>query len=177
MLARGNLDRPLDHPDFDSSERRAVVGRGQPFAKLCGVLFHESLDTLILGALSTSLGVVLILATLRGTIGSVIWIDLPQSTYFALVPIGTAIGVIGIVRARVLKRFTSPLSTLGAVLCFIPAAPQILGSVGIYLVIMAPFAILFYGSVIVEKLLRRLARKDQSNDEDPHADDWDRGNW
>jgi hypothetical protein len=176
MLARGDLHRSLDHPDFDSGERRTSPGSGQPFAKLCGALFHESLDTLILGALSTSLGVVLILATLRETIGSGIWIDLPLSTYFALVPIGTSIGVVGIVRARVLKRFTSPLSTLGAVLCFTPAAPQILGSVGIYLLITAPFAILFYGSVIAEKLLRRLVRKHESNDEDSNADDRDRGN-
>ena len=63
-----------------------------------------------------------------------------------------------------LNRFTSPLSTLGAILCFIPAAPQILGSVGIYLLILAPFAITIYGSALVKKFVLWLDREDETED-------------
>jgi hypothetical protein len=57
------------------------------------------------------------------------------------------------------------------VLCFIPAAPQIIGSVGIYLLIMAPFALAFYGSAILKKLARWLVREEESDDDAPEFGD------
>jgi hypothetical protein len=171
MYAHRQLDRSVDEPDPDGTDRGSAAEGGRRHTRIWASICHESLDTLVLGTLSTSMGVVLILVSLRGAIGPGLPIELPLTTYFALIPIGTSIGVIGIVRARVLNRFTSPLSTLGAVLCFIPAAPQILGSVGIYLLIMAPFALAFYGSVLLKKLARWLVGDEASDDEDSHLGD------
>jgi hypothetical protein len=171
MSARGNLDQSVDGVDSESADQQPGLGGSRRRAGIFGVLFQESLDTLILGVLSTSLGVVLILIPLLDTMGSGVRIDLPLTTYLALIPIGTSLGVIGIVRARMLKRFTSPLSTLGAVLCFLPASPQILGSVGIYILIMAPFAIAFYGSVLIEKFVRHVVSRKEPDDEKSEDND------
>ena len=130
MSAHRKLDRSVDDTDSASAERQAGLELGERRTSVFGVIFQESLDTLILGALSTSLGVVLILVPLLDAMQSSVWIDLPLTTYLALVPIGTSLGVIGIVRARMMNRFTSPLSTLGALLCFLPASPLILESAG-----------------------------------------------
>jgi hypothetical protein len=165
MYARGRLDRSVDVPDPDGTDRDAATEGSRRRTRTWAGIFHESIDTLVLGTLSTSMGVVLILVSLRDAIGLDLPIELPLTTYFALIPIGTSIGVIGIVRARVLNRFTSPLSTLGAILCFIPAAPWILGSVGIYLLIMAPFALAFYGSVMLKKLVTWMVPEEAPNDE------------
>jgi hypothetical protein len=167
MSARGKLERSVDGTDDDLADKRPDDRRSGRRTNDWGNNFQESLDTLILGVLSTSLGVVLILAPFLDNMRAGVRIDLPLTTYLALVPIGTSLGVIGIVRARILKRFTSPLSTLGALLCFLPAAPQILGSLGIYILIMAPFAIAFYGSVLARKLVRLAVSTRESDDEDP----------
>jgi hypothetical protein len=166
MYARGQLDQSVDEPDPAGIDQGRAAASSRHRKSIWSGIFHESIDTLVLGTLSTSIGVVLILVSLRGEIGPGLPIELPLTTYFALIPIGTSIGVIGIVRARVLNRFTSPLSTLGAVLCFIPAAPQILSSVGIYLLIMAPFALAFYGSVLLKTLARWLVGDEDRDDED-----------
>jgi hypothetical protein len=174
MYAHRRLDQSLDEPDPGGTDQESATEGSRRRTSIWAGMFHESLDTLVLGTLSTSMGVVLILVSLRGAIGPGLPIELPLTTYFALIPIGTSIGVIGIVRARVLNRFTSPLSTLGAILCFIPAAPQILGSVGIYLLIMAPFALAFYGSVMLKKLAHWLVREQDSNDADSDFGERDR---
>ena len=135
------------------------------------MIFRESLDTLILGALSSSLGIVIVLATLSRMGRFSVSVDLPQTTYLALVWIGTSLGVTGVIRARVMKRLTSPLSTLGAVLCCSPASPQILDSLGIYILIMAPFAIVFYGSALVGKLVRLAVSREESDTEDSENDE------
>ncbi len=171
MSAHRKLNRSVDDKDSASVDRQAGLELGERRTSVFGVVFQESLDTLILGALSTSLGVVLILVPLLDAMQSGVWIDLPLTTYLALVPIGTSLGVIGIVRARMLNRFTSPLSTLGALLCFLPASPLILGSAGIYILIMAPFAIAFYGSVWIEKLVRTVGSKRESDDDDSENGD------
>ena len=174
MSARARIDGSVDDRDDARSDRQPGPGLGVPrTSTFFGVFFQESLDTLILGALSTSLGVVLILVPLLDTIQSGLRIDLPLTTYLALIPIGASLGVIGIVRARMLKRFTSPLSTLGTLLCVLPATPQILDSLGIYILIMAPFAIAFYGSVLVEKLVRLVVSIRESGDEDSENSDLD----
>ena len=171
MYARGSLEHPDRGTVLDNAGGPPAAGRG---TLPRGSWFHESLDTLILGTLSTSLGVVLIVVPLLRTLGSGVRIDLPLTTYLALVPIGTSIGIIGIVRARMMNRFTSPLSTLGALLCFAPASPQLLGSLGIYLLILSPFAIAFYGPTMVENLARRLFSKTGSNDDPSGACEEDR---
>ena len=148
MSARGKIDRSIDGRVFESPDQQPGFGDRRRRTGIFRVIFQESLDTLILGALSTSLGAVLILVPLLDTMQSGVRIDLPLSTYLALVPIGASLGFIGIFRARMMNRFTSPLSTLGALLCFLPASPLILGSAGIYILIMAPFAIAFYGSAL-----------------------------
>ena len=175
MSAHRKLDRSVDDTNSASADQQAGLELGGRRTRIFGVIFQESLDTLILGALSTSLGVVLILVPLLDAIGSSVRIELPLSTYLALVPIGTSIGIIGIVRARVMNRFTSPLSTLGVLLCFWPALPQIVESLGIYILIMAPFAIAFYGSSLIARLVRLVVCKRESDDEDSEAGDWDRG--
>ena len=175
MSARGKTDRSVDDTDSAGADRQSGLGLDGQRTSVFGAIFQESLDTLIFGALSTSLGVVLILVPLLDALGSNVRIELPLSTYLALVPIGTSIGVCGIVRARAMNRFTSPLSTLGVLLCFWPALPQIIESLGIYILIMAPFAIVYYGSTFVGKLVRLVVCKRESDDEDSEADDWDRG--
>jgi hypothetical protein len=174
MRVRAKLGRSANGVVSGSPDRYGDVGSSRRCTSICGAIFQESLDTLILGVLSTSLGIVLILVPLLDAMRSRIRIDLPLSTYLALVPIGTSLGVIGIVRARMLNRFTSPLSTLGALLCFLPASPQILDSLGIYILITAPFAIAFYGSAMIEKFARRLASQAQSDDDDSDTREWDR---
>jgi uncharacterized membrane protein len=171
MSAHGKLDQSEGGAVSGSPDRHPSLEGGRRCSSVCGVIFQESLDTLILGALSTSLGVVLILVPLLDTMGSGIRIDLPLSTYLALVPIGASLGVIGIVRARMMNRFTSPLSTLGALLCFLPVTPQILESVGIYILIVASFAMAFYGSVLIQKLVRLVVSKRESDDEDSEESD------
>jgi hypothetical protein len=171
MSARGKVDRWVDDTDDPGAVQRPGIGPGGSRKNMFGAIFHESLDTLILGAMSTSLGVVLILVPLLDTMDSGVRIDMPLTTYLALVPIGTSLGVIGVVRARKLKRFTSPLSTLGALLCFLPASPQILGSVGIYILIMAPFVIAFYGLALIEKLVRLVVSTRESDDEESDNND------
>jgi hypothetical protein len=171
MSAHGKLDQPEGGRVFGRPDRHPSLEGGRRCSSVCGVIFQESLDTLILGALSTSLGVVLILVPLLDEIGSSVRIDLPLSTYLALVPIGASLGVIGIVRARMMNRFTSPLSTLGALLCLLPAAPQILESVEIYILIVVSFAIAFYGSVLVQKLVWLVVSKREADDEDSDEND------
>jgi hypothetical protein len=175
MRARAKRDRSVDGVVSGSADRRPDLVGSRRGTSLWGAMFQESLDTLMLGALSTSLGVVLILVPLLDAMRSSVRIDVPLSTYLALVPIGTSLGVIGIVRARMLNRFTSPLSTLGALLCLLPASPQVLGSLGIYILIMAPFAIAFYASAVIEKLARALTSKSESDDEDSDTRDLDPG--
>jgi hypothetical protein len=171
MSSHRKLDRSVDGTDSGSPDREPGLGLSGRRTSIFGLMFQESLDTLILGALSTSLGVVLILVPLLDIIGSSVRLELPLSTYLALVPIGTSIGIIGIVRARVMKRFTSPLSTLGVLLCFWPALPQIVESLGIYILIMAPFAIVFYGSVLIRRLVGLMASRKDMGDEDSESDD------
>jgi hypothetical protein len=171
MSAHGKLDQSEGGTVSGSPDRHPGLAGGRRCSNVFGVIFQESLDTLILGALSTSFGVVLILVPLLDAIGSNVRIDLPLSTYLALVPIGASLGIIGIVRARMMSRFTSPLSTLGALLCFLPAAPQILESVGIYILIVASFAIVFYGSVLIQKLVRLVVSKRESDDKDSEESD------
>jgi hypothetical protein len=171
MYARGRFDQSNEGMVSGDSERSPVRASRQRTMRICGWLFQESLDTLMLGSLSTSLGVVLILVPVLRATGSSLHIDLPLTTYLALVPIGTSLGVIGIVRARIMNRFTSPLSTLGALLSFAPAAPQILGSMGIYILIISPFALAFFGSNLVEKLCGRVVRRQDSDDEDAESGD------
>jgi hypothetical protein len=171
MSAHGKLDQPEGGAVSGSPDRNPSLEGGRRCSSVCGVIFQESVDTLILGALSTSLGVVLILVPLLDTMGSGVRIDLPLSTYLALVPIGASLGVIGIVRARMMNRFTSPLSTLGTLLCFLPAAPQILESVGIYILIVASFAIAFCGWVLIQKLVRLVFSKRESDNADSEERD------
>ena len=171
MSAHGKLDQSEGGTVSGSPDRHPSLEGGRRCSSVCGVIFQESLDTLILGALSTSLGVVLILVPLLDEIGSSVRIDLPLSTYLALVPIGASLGVIGIVRARVMNRFTSPLSTLGALLCLLPAAPQILESVRIYILIVVSFGIVFYGWVLIQKLIWLAVSKREADDEDSEESD------
>jgi hypothetical protein len=56
-------------------------------------------------------------------------------------------------------------------LSFAPAAPQILGSMGIYILIISPFALAFFGSNLVEKLCGRVVRRQDSDDEDAESGD------
>jgi hypothetical protein len=166
MSARGKLDRPAGGAVSGSALGRATPQRQHGPASPWASLVHESLDTLILGALSTSLGAVLVIVPLLKRFGSGLSVDIPLTTYLALIPVGTSLGVIGIVRARIAGRFTSSLSTLGALLCFAPASPQVLRSLGIYLLILAPFALVFYGTAMIEKLAR-WALKEGPDDNDP----------
>jgi hypothetical protein len=137
-------------------------------------MIRETLDTLILGTLSTSIGIVLVLLTVEGAFGPSVRMDVPRTDYVIVVTIGASIGIVGMVRARRLGRYTSPLSALGTVLCFSPLAVQVLASAGIYLLILAPFAIAYYGAVIAEKLLRWIVSKSDVGDGDPEANERDR---
>jgi hypothetical protein len=166
MYARGKLDQPAVGTVSGGADETPRQERSRRITIIWGSIFHESLDTLILGTLSTSLGTVLILVPLLR--GSRVQIDLALSTYLALIPVGTSLGVIGIIRARMAGRFTSSLSTLGALLCCAPAAPQILRSLGIYMLIMAPFAFVFYGTAMIENLVRWMTEEDP-DDDDPNA--------
>jgi hypothetical protein len=148
MYASGNLDQRGAHRATGPAEDPTAPVAGSHRASLGRSWFQESLDTLILGALSTSLGVVLVLVPLLKLLGSSVRIDMPLSTY------------IGIVRARLQNRFTSPLSTLGALLSFAPASPQILRSLAIYVLIISPFAISYYGSAALQNLRLWLREED-----------------
>ena len=98
MYVRGQLHQSVDEANSVGADRRATIEGSRRRQGVWLTMFHESLDTLILGALSTSLGIVLMLVSFPGILGRNFWIELPLTTYFALIPIGTSIGVIGIVR-------------------------------------------------------------------------------
>ena len=90
---------------------------------------RESLDTLLLGALSTSIGLVLLIALLRGDrpapgrgwnekaiTGKAPYYVTSKDCGIAAVA-GVFLGLAGILRARRRHGTISPLSTLGTVIC------------------------------------------------------------
>jgi hypothetical protein len=93
--------------------------------------FRESLDTLILGSLSTSIGVVVLIALLSGMVGRPVkgWNETPiaaRTQY--LIPtrdcgiaavVGEILGLAGMLVAKIRRGAISPLSTLGTVISLI----------------------------------------------------------
>jgi hypothetical protein len=92
--------------------------------------FRESVDTLVLGSLSVSVGVVLLVALLAGFVGIRVegWNRSPVATparYRVPAQVcgiaavaGQCLGLAGILLAR-RRRAISPLSTLGTVFCLV----------------------------------------------------------
>jgi hypothetical protein len=90
--------------------------------------FRESLDTLILGSLSTAIGVVVMIALLSGMVGHPVrgWNEAPIATpNIQLIPtkdcgiavvVGYLLGLAGILVGKIRRGAISPLSTLGTVL-------------------------------------------------------------
>jgi hypothetical protein len=115
----------------DSEYRQLSLKMGQtsPDRVEWKKLFRESLDTLILGSLSTSIGVVVLIAILSGMVGRPVqgWNEPPiiaGGKY--LIPtidcgiaavVGEFLGVAGILVGQVRRGAISPLSTLGTVIC------------------------------------------------------------
>ena len=93
--------------------------------------FRESLDTLILGTLSTSIGVVLMTALAWGIAGRPIpgWNEraisisasyyIPSKDCAIAALIGESLGVAGIVLAKYRHHTISPVSTAGTILCLL----------------------------------------------------------
>jgi hypothetical protein len=111
----------------DSDYRQLSLKMGQTSPDRVGwkKLFRESLDTLILGSLSTSIGVVVLIAILSGMVGRPVqgW-TVASGKY--LIPtidcgiaavVGEFLGVAGILVGQVRRGVISPLSTLGTVVC------------------------------------------------------------
>jgi hypothetical protein len=94
--------------------------------------FRESLDTLALGALSTSIGVVLLIAlaaaiarrpipgwTERAMIGSSALYYVPSKDCAIAALVGECLGLSGILLAKYHRRVGSSLSTLGTAMCLL----------------------------------------------------------
>ncbi len=89
--------------------------------------FRETLDTAILGTLSTSIGVVLLLAVIAGALGVERnqWRALmdeggvPSFTYGIAAIVGEALGLIGLGLGRLRGAAFSPLSAVGTLVCLI----------------------------------------------------------
>jgi hypothetical protein len=92
--------------------------------------FRESLDTLILGSLSTAIGVVVLIALLSGMVGRPVeGNETPIAAHTKyLIPtkdcgiaavIGEFLGLAGMLVAKIRRGAISPLSTLGTVISLI----------------------------------------------------------
>jgi hypothetical protein len=113
-------------------EYRQFVLKMQPSREPRGVRrprFRESLDTLILGALSTAIGIVLLIALASGVIRRPIpgWNEraigtsalyyIPSKDCAIAALVGIGLGMAGLVLARYRHGTISPLSALGVVIC------------------------------------------------------------
>jgi hypothetical protein len=90
---------------------------------------RESLDSLILGSLSTSIGVVAMIALFSGMVGRPVqgWNEapvgsvgrylIPNATCGIAAVVGEFLGLGGMALAQVRRGAFSPLSTLGTVIC------------------------------------------------------------
>ncbi len=90
---------------------------------------RESLDTLILGSLSTSIGVVAMIALFSGMVGRPVqgWNEapiasggrylIPNATCGIAAVVGEFLGLAGMALAQVRRGAFSPLSTLGTTIC------------------------------------------------------------
>ena len=78
--------------------------------------FQESLDTFMLGALSTSLGIFIVVEFFRSKS------CLPASVFVLITSTGACLGIAGNLMARRRGRAMSPLSALGTMLCLMPMA-------------------------------------------------------
>src|SRR4051812_47093939 len=83
---------------------------------------RESLDTLMLGVLSTSLGIAVLAELGMVMIGGAMR-NLSPDILITTTMVGGAMGIAGVVLARRRKRVMSPLSAFGTILCFIPISP------------------------------------------------------
>lgn len=89
--------------------------------------FQETLDTTILGTLSTSLGVVVLVIGLLGSfgIGRLGWHEqvrgkpMPSTTFGLAAIVGEMLGVAGLTLGQMRGRTIPPLSALGTLICLI----------------------------------------------------------
>jgi hypothetical protein len=85
--------------------------------------FLETLDTAILGTLSTSVGVIVLIVGISGIVGiqRVGWYDLVVGNPALGVAViaGEMLGVAGLTIGRVRNGVISPLATLGTAICLI----------------------------------------------------------
>jgi uncharacterized Tic20 family protein len=89
--------------------------------------FRETLDTTILGTLSTSVGLVVLLIELLGILGfrRVEWHDMvddtamPSFTFGIAAIIGEVLGLAGLALGRIRGGTISPLSLVGTIVCLI----------------------------------------------------------
>ena len=77
---------------------------------------RESLDTLMIGVLSTSLGIVIVVEFFRQEP------SLPTSVFVLITSVGVCLGIAGNLLARGRGRIMSPLSTLGTIVCLVSLA-------------------------------------------------------
>ena len=90
---------------------------------------RESLDTLVLGLLSTSIGVIILIALFSGMVGSpapdwdraAVAIHtkylIPTLACAAAAVVGESLGLAGTLLGRIRHGTTSPLSILGTIIC------------------------------------------------------------
>src|SRR5665213_2425541 len=107
--------------------------------------WHESLGTLMLGALSTSLGFAVLASLVTRN---------PSFDIFVTAYVGQWLGMAGLFLGRRMKRGPAPLSIAGTFLCLIPLAPIYLALILALTAVLLPVAVLVYG---VRALLRAWA--------------------
>ena len=115
----------------DSENRQLFLRMGQsnPVPEERKKRFRESLDTLILGSLSTSIGIVVMIALLSGMVGRPVQglnkapiasggrYLIPNSDCGIAAVVGEFLGLAGMLVGQVRRGAISPLSTLGTVIC------------------------------------------------------------
>jgi hypothetical protein len=115
--------------DSDYRQLSLKMGQTSPDRVEWKRIFRESLDTLILGSLSASIGVVVLIAILSGMVGRPVqgWNEPPiASGGKYLIPtidcgiaavVGEFLGLAGILVGQVRRGALSPLSMLGTIIC------------------------------------------------------------
>jgi hypothetical protein len=129
------------------------IAEGAERPKCHRLSWRESLGTLMLGALATSLGVAVLA-----------WLVTRDWSFDTLLTawVGHLLGLAGVVRSRREGRGLAPLSALGFALCLIPLLPFYLLSTLSLMLLVAVIGLPIYA---VRVLVRGIERADHASDQ------------
>jgi hypothetical protein len=117
------------------------IGDGRKPKSVRKLAWHESMGSLMLGALSTSLGC--------AVLGSVLTRS-PSFDILVTAYVGQCLGMGGIYLSRRMNRGQAPLSILGTLLCLLPLAPFYLALFTIMVIFMGLVFLFLYGIDVME---------------------------